>query len=65
MLQMQREVDVCKDTHHAPPVLEAEMAICTPDTKEPAKSPARVLVPNRVPCICQTTATPLSGCCPH
>ena len=34
---------------HAPPVLDIETAIWTPETRAPAKRPARVLVPKRMP----------------
>jgi hypothetical protein len=33
----------------APPVLDMDTAICTPDTKAPARRPARARVPKRVP----------------
>ena len=33
----------------APPVLDMETAICTPDTSAPARMPDRVRVPNRMP----------------
>ena len=34
---------------HAPPVLDIDTAIWTPETRAPARRPARVLVPNRMP----------------
>jgi len=34
---------------HAPPELDAEMAICTPDTITPARYPETDLGPNKVP----------------
>lgn len=33
----------------APPVFAAEIAICTPLTKEPGKKPARITGPNKKP----------------
>lgn len=33
----------------APPVLAAEIAICTPLTKDPGKNPAKMLGPNANP----------------
>ncbi len=35
---------------HAPPVLDMDTAIWTPDTREPARTPARARVPKRLRC---------------
>jgi hypothetical protein len=46
---------------HAPPVLEAEMATCTPDTSAPARTPDSVSTPRKVPTTSGVSITSAPG----
>uniref|UniRef100_A0A7C8YN61 Uncharacterized protein n=1 Tax=Opuntia streptacantha TaxID=393608 RepID=A0A7C8YN61_OPUST len=46
---------------HAPPVLDADMAIWTPETREPARTPERVSTPKNMPTMSGMSMTKAPG----